>query len=265
MSRGKGLLLLFALLVTLKLGSGGGENNKTRVKRGSNNYERPWERSCKKPKPASRGGCGLTCVAGNWLDTTCSSIAPTVHYLICQRQTLLVSGFRREYIESVSSCLTEGGSQIPFVHNHFLDECVPKDWTCPEGNWNCQDPCLYSCDSSFEDFSICKVLNRKTGEVGRCGLQKSGRDYSIGCWDTPDECLSCKDEGYAAEPCWHWDVDECPRVPKKRRDGRLPSIYNTIEYDYTNYLYDYTNYLEYSYEEDPDEDGDGELFEPDYY
>jgi len=250
-------LLLHVLLVALKIGNGV-ENGQTRTKRNGEDYIRPWEKACTEPKPGddqSRGACGFTCIAGNWLDTVCSGLAPLVVNSICEDTIRMeaavtdVKGVKRviEYSVTCGALGADGyeTKKGSLRYNSYLGECVPKDWTCPDQNWDCQDPCLYSCDYSF-DSSICKVLNRRTGEVGRCALQYDG-NYSIGCWDTPDECSRCAWNGYG-DKCWGWEEGDCPRVFKKTT--RLPSLYRTIDYEYANYL-DY-------------EEGDGELFEDDY-
>jgi len=106
-------------------------------------------------------------------------------------------------------------------------------------NWDCQDPCLYSCDHSIDDTSICKVLNRRTGEIGRCGLEISEGGYAIGCWNTPDECDQCAKGnlgGQFGPPCWRWGLDDCPR-PRKMQDTDRPQRPPKYDY-YEDYDYD---------------------------
>jgi len=162
---------------------------------------KPWEDPCPKPKPGKvRGHCSHTCLGGKWRQPWRCSAVDGVETCgeFCGIELCSVPEW---YFCSVDD--------YGLTYNYYYNECVPEDWTCPEGDWTCQDPCLYSCDNS-SDTSMCQVLNRRTGEVGKCS--KEGWNHCDPdlqplilrpdpewpdpegplCWDTPEEC----------EPCW---------------------------------------------------------------
>jgi len=183
----RGWVLLFLPLFLL-LSNAGGEPRK-----------KPWD-ECPKPRPGKvRGHCSPTCVGKKWVKHACRSIAgPEICGDVCGVELCYIQPHPQchtPYAEC-SECSEEDYKLAEkLTYNEYYNECVPEDWACPEEDWDCQDPCVYSCDNS-SDTSICKVLNRRTGEIGRCS--KEGMNSSIPfwftgtCWDTPEEC----------DPCW---------------------------------------------------------------
>merc|ERR1712012_1039125 len=138
----RGWLLLFLLLFLL-LSPAGGEN--------------PWEGGCPKPKPKPKPGKGkvrghcssLTCHGNKWVERSCAGV----------QGPELCGNFCSVGLCSPTNVFVDcgfPGSGLYF--NEFYQECVPEDWVCPEEDWDCQDPCLYSCDNSTHD-SICKVTH----------------------------------------------------------------------------------------------------------
>jgi len=194
----------------------GRENRPSEGKRRVGLYKRPWEKECKEPKPGeeTRAGCAPYCdkITGKWLTASCMAKAGKWVAELCEDTLYPFEGYEEDvYCDNPN-----------YKENKYFKGCVPKDWTCPDQNWECQDPCQYSCDNST-DISICKVLNRKTGEIGRCGLGVGssggsnlvrGNLYGIECWDTPEECDQCAlapltNAAYGGG-CLRWGPEDCP-------------------------------------------------------
>jgi len=185
----RGWFLLFLPLFLL-LSTAGGEPRK-----------KPFEDECPKPRPGKvRGHCSPTCVGKKWVKHACRSVSgPEICGDVCGVELCYIQmvNFCQSTIYGQCSECSEEDDKLAekLTFNEYYNECVPEDWACPEEDWDCQDPCVYSCDNS-SDTSICKVLNRRTGEIGRCS--KEGMNSSIPfwftgtCWDTPEEC----------DPCW---------------------------------------------------------------